>query len=145
MKSCVPLTLCLLLLAGNAMGQTRDLNGGEKSYAEFPTGEGDPDAVTCRRPQHLPDSRLNGPEVCKTNSDWAQYRRDGMDVAPDGVHAVPLNGYSGLSCDSVAIPSGASGSLRMNSKCIEPVPNAAHVRQPRATSGTVCTAAMNCS
>lgn len=53
-----------------------------------PTGEGDPNAITCRAPQTLPGSRLKGPEVCKTNAVWAQYRRDGMEPAADGIHDV---------------------------------------------------------
>ena len=49
-----------------------------------PRGGGDPDAITCRAPQALPSSRLPGPQVCKTNSAWAQLRADGKDVGPDG-------------------------------------------------------------
>jgi hypothetical protein len=60
-----------------------------KAYSDDPTGEGDPDAITCRPPQVQPGSRLHGPEVCKTNAVWARYRRDGMDVAADGIHDVP--------------------------------------------------------
>ena len=96
----------LLLLAGGAQAQS-----GEKAYAAFPTGEGDPDAITCRPPQPMPNSRFNGPEVCKKNAVWAQYRRDGMDVGPDGVHDVPLRGKSGLNCRSVS--AGAGGSTAM--------------------------------
>ena len=59
------------------------------TYSHFPSGEGDPLAITCRLPQMMPSSRLPGPEVCKTNKDWARYRRDGMDVAADGIHDVP--------------------------------------------------------
>ena len=62
----------------------------EKSFAAFPTGEGDPNGITCRPPQRIPGERLPGPEVCKKISVWAQYRRDGMDVAPDGKHDVTL-------------------------------------------------------
>jgi hypothetical protein len=58
-------------------------------YVDTPTGEGDPYAITCRPPQVLPYSRLPGPEVCKTNAVWARYRKDGMDVAADGIHDVP--------------------------------------------------------
>jgi hypothetical protein len=57
-----------------------------KSYSSDPSGEGDPNVITCRAPQTLPDSRLKGPEVCKTNAVWAQYRKDGMTVAADGIH-----------------------------------------------------------
>jgi hypothetical protein len=56
--------------------------------AQTPSGEGDPDAVSCRPPQILPGTRRRGPEVCKTNRVWAQYRKDGMDVAADGIHDV---------------------------------------------------------
>jgi hypothetical protein len=55
----------------------------------MPDGEGDPYAISCRAPQTLPNSRLKGPEVCKTNQVWAQYRRDGMEPAADGIHDVP--------------------------------------------------------
>src|ERR1700744_4665944 len=61
----------------------------DKSYASAPTGEGNPYLITCRPPQYLPGSRLKSPEVCKTNAVWAQYRRDGMDVAAAGIHDVP--------------------------------------------------------
>src|SRR4051812_32899144 len=60
-----------------------------KSYSATLDGKGDPDAITCRPPQHLVSSRLLGPEVCKTNAVWAQYAKDGMEVAADGVHDVP--------------------------------------------------------
>jgi hypothetical protein len=38
---------------------------------EEPTGYGEPDAVTCRRPTDLTTSRTRkGPEVCLTNRHW---------------------------------------------------------------------------
>jgi hypothetical protein len=49
----------------------------------------DPNTITCRPPQILPGSRLLGPEVCKTNAVWAQYRKDGLDVTADGIHHAP--------------------------------------------------------
>jgi hypothetical protein len=79
------LILFLVAAASPAMAQP-----GEKTYAAFPTGQGDPDQLTCRPPQQLQDSRLMGPEVCKRNYEWARYRRDRMDVAPDGIHDIPL-------------------------------------------------------
>ena len=66
-----------------------DAQAAAKSYASDPTGEGDPNAITCRPPQTLPASRLKGPEVCRTNAQWAQYRKDGMDLAADGIHFQP--------------------------------------------------------
>jgi hypothetical protein len=102
MQRCFLLTLCLLLVTAAAWAQD------EKTFAAFPTGEGDPDAITCRPPQPIPGQRLNGPEVCKKNAVWAQYRRDGMDVAPDGVHDVPLRNKGGLNCRSVSAGAGGS-------------------------------------
>ena len=60
-----------------------------KTYSFAPDGSGDPLAITCRKPQVLPGQRLLGPEVCKLNAVWARYKRDGMDVAADGIHDVP--------------------------------------------------------
>jgi len=103
MKRLSPIVLLLLLSASAAWAQA-----GEKTYAQFPTGEGDPNAITCRPPQPVPGERLNGPEVCKTNAAWARYRRDGMDVAADGIHDVPLHSQSGITCNSVAMGAGGS-------------------------------------
>src|SRR3954465_5531434 len=79
-----PALIFSLLLATPALAQQPGT-----SYANFPNGEGDPLAITCRPPQVLPSSRLPGPEVCKTNKEWKRYRKDGMEVAADGVHDVP--------------------------------------------------------
>lgn len=113
MKYIPQIALSLLLLAGAAAAQTT-----ERSYSKFPTGEGAPDAITCRPPEPIPDSRLDGPEVCKKNSVWAQYRRDGMDVAPDGIHDVRLSGKSGINCQSAAVAGGGTGgNMRMDMHC----------------------------
>jgi hypothetical protein len=50
----------------------------------YPTGEGDPDALTCRVPQILPGSRLPGPEICQANRAWAALRAERREIAPDG-------------------------------------------------------------
>ena|ERR1700761_4282179 len=76
-----------ILLAMPALAEPADTAA--KSYARDPSGAGDPDAITCRPPQTLPGERLKGPEVCRTNAQWAQYRKDGMDVAADGIHFQP--------------------------------------------------------
>jgi beta-lactamase regulating signal transducer with metallopeptidase domain len=63
-----------------------------------PRGEGDPDSMTCRAPQALPESRLPGPKVCKTNRLWAQLRADGQVIAPDGtIRTLSRNGMTGCS------------------------------------------------
>ena len=78
------LLILSLLLTAPAWGQQPGT-----AYSNFPNGGGEPLAITCRPPQVMPSSRLPGPEVCKTNADWARYRKDGMDVAADGFHDVP--------------------------------------------------------
>jgi hypothetical protein len=54
-----------------------------------PDGTGDPDATTCRPSQPLPASRFMGPEVCKTNSQWALLRKNGQDISADGTQVIP--------------------------------------------------------
>ena len=52
--------------------------------ADMPTGEGDPDAISCRTPQQLAGSRLMGPEICKRNREWAKLYKRGDTISPDG-------------------------------------------------------------
>ncbi len=74
----------LLVLCAPALAQTVPVTGRVNSSS--PSGEGDPNVITCRPPQTLPASRLLGPEVCRTNAVWAQYNKDGLDVTADGKH-----------------------------------------------------------
>ena len=62
-----------------------------ETYALTPTGDGDPNAITCRVPQALPGLHRAGPEACNTNAEWARYRADRLDVTPDG-HIVAARG-----------------------------------------------------
>jgi len=81
------------------------------AYSHFPTGQGDPLAITCRPPQLLPSSRLPGPEVCKTNAQWARYRKDGMEVAADGIHDVPSEKWRSINpqpCRPATMGSGGT-------------------------------------
>src|SRR5471030_2187382 len=86
--------------------------------AATPDGTGDPSAITCRPPQALPGSRLMGPEVCKTNAVWARYRKDGMDVATDGVHDVQSEKWRSVnpqSCHPATMGGGGtSGAMTTN-------------------------------
>ena len=41
-------------------------------------------AIVCRRPQYFPGSRLSGPRVCRSESEWAQLRAQGKDISADG-------------------------------------------------------------
>jgi beta-lactamase regulating signal transducer with metallopeptidase domain len=78
--------------AASAGATVKDVK--EALLAITPTGQGDPDAVTCRVPQPLPGSRLPGPEVCKANRVWAQLRAEGQDVSPDGAHLIATLSHS---------------------------------------------------
>jgi len=53
--------------------------------ADQPTGEGDPNAISCRARQQLPGSRLLGPEICKRNREWASLNKEGKNLSPDGL------------------------------------------------------------
>jgi beta-lactamase regulating signal transducer with metallopeptidase domain len=46
------------------------------------------DPVLCRPPQQLPGSRLFGPKICRTQSEWAGLRIRNEDVSPDGRQVV---------------------------------------------------------
>ena len=61
----------------------------DKVMSPRPDGSGDPDAVTCRPAQPLPASRFMGPEVCRTNSQWAILRKVGGDISADGTKVIP--------------------------------------------------------
>jgi hypothetical protein len=61
----------------------------EDATSRYPDGTGDPDATTCRPPMPLPSSRMLGPKVCKTNSQWALLRKTGQDISADGSQMIP--------------------------------------------------------
>ncbi len=79
-----------------------------KTYARYPDGTGDPAGITCRRPQALPGQRVLGPEVCRTNADWAQFAKDGMTVSPDGRELVPGEKYRSLHPGACGPTSGSA-------------------------------------
>jgi len=88
----------------------------KQALAITPSGQGDPDAVTCRVPQLLPGSRLAGPEVCKTNRVWAALRADGQDISPDGTTLVATlsRSHALLAMAGKCYTSGAMPSLQSN-------------------------------
>jgi len=63
-----------------------------KVYLETPAGKGDPNAISCRAPQAMTGTLTRGPAACALNSVLALYRKAGMDVAADGIHAVYKSG-----------------------------------------------------
>ena len=88
------------------------------ALAQTPDGSGDPLAISCRAPQQLPESRLYGPRICKTNAQWAQYRHDGMDVAADGTHDVVSEKWRSVNpqaCNNGPLGSGSTtNAMRTN-------------------------------
>jgi beta-lactamase regulating signal transducer with metallopeptidase domain len=50
------------------------------------------DVVVCRRPQPLPGSRFDGPQVCRSVGEWAQLRAQGKDIGADGRSIVDIDG-----------------------------------------------------
>ena len=110
--------IILGLLTLMAVGGGAVLAQPAKTYSRNPTGEGDPDAITCRPPMQLEGKRLLGPEVCKPNAEWAQYVKDGMTVSADGRSDVPRK-RSG-SCQVVGTGGGGAtsgGSMGTAMKC----------------------------
>ncbi|MDB5734151.1 MAG: hypothetical protein JWP16_1183 [Alphaproteobacteria bacterium] len=82
-----------------------------------PTGQGNPDAVTCRLPQTLPGSRLPGPEVCRTNQVWASLRERGAEISADGHSIYIVDEFqrrrilSGQNCRNTGISGGGSTTM----------------------------------
>src|SRR3954464_335892 len=106
----VPALFLSLLLAVSLAGPAMAQQPGT-AYANFPSGQGEPLAITCRPPQVLPNSRLPGPEVCKTNLEWKRYRKDGMEVAADGFHDVPSEKWRSINpgaCHAGTMGSGGT-------------------------------------
>lgn len=101
------LIACALLLAAPPLAAQTTTD-----VADEPTGQGNPDDITCRMPQLIPNTRnRRGPKVCKTNAIWAQYREDGMTVSPDGSRDMPVP--KGKNCQTTAAGSvSGTGSAR---------------------------------
>ena len=79
----------LALLAATAWAQDVDTTATVRpALLENPDGKGHPNAVTCRRPQQIPGQRLMAPPVCLINERWAELRKNGQDVSPDGTRIV---------------------------------------------------------
>ncbi len=71
-----------------------------------PSGEGDPEAKRCMRGADVTGSKIGTPMICKTNAEWAQLKKDGVRLNPDGSVAVPDNDPRNI---------GAAGCFRTNS------------------------------
>ncbi len=99
------LLAAFLAFAGMALAQ-------DHATARHPDGTGDPDATTCRPPQPLPSSRMLGPQVCKTNSQWALLRKNGQDISPDGSEIIPdKSGAASMTCTSAGGGATSGGGM----------------------------------
>ena len=110
--------IALGLLALIAIGGGAALAQPAKIFSKNPTGEGDPEAITCRSPIQLENSRLLGPVVCKPNAEWAQYAKDGMTVSADGRSDVPVKKTG--SCQAVGGGGGGAtggGTMSTSMRC----------------------------
>jgi hypothetical protein len=67
-----------LNLGGTAVRSYSDL-----PISELPTGEGEPNAVTCESAQLLSGTRSRGPIVCAHNAFWAKLAAGGCVLTPD--------------------------------------------------------------
>jgi hypothetical protein len=84
----------------------------DKALSRRPDGTGDPDATTCRPPQPLPSSRMLGPQVCKTNSQWALLRKSGQDISPDGSQIISdKSAGTTMTCTSTGGSASNGGSM----------------------------------
>jgi hypothetical protein len=97
----------MFVLALGANAQAADQPA--KAYSSHPDGKGDPAGITCRHPQALPGKRLLGPEVCRSNADWAQFAKDGMDVSSDGTTLVPSEKNRSLNPAACGPTAGSAG------------------------------------
>ena len=70
-----------------------------------PTGAGDPDAVTCRKPVATTASRVKrGPEVCLTNRYWKQLAEENKRVSSSGkVVSTKIYGAGGTSSNGIPV------------------------------------------
>ncbi|MFO1248679.1 MAG: hypothetical protein U1E93_10775 [Alphaproteobacteria bacterium] len=89
-------TALIVFLATPALAAIDDTNA--PVLAVTPSGEGDPDAITCRAPQPLPAGGM-GPKVCMHNNVWARLTMTGQDLSADG--------KSVMARPTVMTPSGA--------------------------------------
>jgi hypothetical protein len=61
------------------------------AWARQPSGDGDPSETHCMRGEEVTGSKMGTPMICKTNAEWAQLKKDGVTLNPDGSVFVPDN------------------------------------------------------
>ena len=77
----LPLCFATLLLAPVTLVAQEFPNA--TTYATTPSGNGDPETVTCRAPQPLPGGGM-GPRICLRNVIWVRLTMTAQDLSADG-------------------------------------------------------------
>ena len=89
--------LLLVLLSSPVLAQaTSVIVPTLPSLGEVDKDAKDPDAIYCRPPQDLTDSRLMGPKTCRTNRTWDELHAKGLDIGADGKSVVASEKYRSL-------------------------------------------------
>jgi hypothetical protein len=99
-KACAPNSIWAELTA-----KGRDLGPDAKTVIDRPmfdepNGEGNPDAVTCRKPPVLPSAyhkRSYGPEICLSNARWAKMKAGHQRISEDGRSIFDIRPPAGVS------------------------------------------------
>jgi hypothetical protein len=86
--------VCIFALAMPAGAQVQTTV--TSATPSLPQSPDDPDAIYCRPPQRQSDSRLPGPQVCKTNRQWDALHAQGLDISADGKGTVASEKYRSL-------------------------------------------------
>ena len=91
------------------------------AWARQPSGDGDPSETRCMKGDDVTGSKLGTPLICKTNAEWAQMKKDGVVLNPDGSVATPDNdprnvGAHGCFRTSASGP-GTDGTRAFNFQC----------------------------
>lgn len=87
----------------------------QPAVSTHPDGTGDPDAITCRPPQVIPGQRLQGPQVCKLNAQWALLRKNGQDISADGRDIIPeakAGGMAPMNCTMIGGGATSGGMMQ---------------------------------
>jgi hypothetical protein len=73
-----------LLMTASAYAASLEAADNAVVMPDTPSGEGDPNSIVCRTPQHIAGTDQSGPQVCLHNSEWQKVTLNGKDIAPDG-------------------------------------------------------------
>ena len=76
------------------------------AWARQPSGDGDPAETRCMKGDDVTGSMLGTRMICKTNAEWAQLKKDGVALNPDGSVARPNNDPRDVAAHGCTMGSG---------------------------------------